>query len=553
MRGSLFTHACAAAAIFAAAVCAFAHGTSGIIEIEAIDARVDAQIPVSFGKEHKAYTSLARVLRKPSRPSKGLADDMTKLIAVLRAVSGPLAADPILRPALAAPEAEADAYLTDQAGDVAIASRRLERLPDRSKVQAALDAVRDAHVAGQARFAADDELGMLERYRVAGSELARAGALVQKLLAKQARRGSPGQPIAKGPAGTIDTLAGTGTAGFGGDGGSAQDASFYFPMDVAVEPASGLVYVCDYNNHRVRRIDADGKVRTVAGSGDLGDTEGPALTAKLHHPASVSFDPRSGEMYIAGWHVHRVIRLMSGLATNFQPVIQHYAGGVRGNAGDEGPVTSAEFDYPSCVTFDAAGGWYVSDQNNHRVRRVDPSGAIHALAGSGAPGFFGDDGPAALAELGNPDGDVDAPAGRCCLDPTEKFLYIADTSNHRVRRVDLTTHVITTFAGSAGVGADGDGGLATDATLDTPVDVDCDDAGNVYVCDRERHVVRRIDVETNVITTVAGVPGSSGYSGDGKAATLARLDRPNGIFIDRIRGRLYVADTGNSVIRVVWE
>ena len=138
--------------------------------------------------------------------------------------------------------------------------------------------------------------------------------------------------------------------------------------------------------------------------------------------------------------------------------------------------------YPACGTFDADGGWSVSDQNNFRVRRVDPSGAIHALAGSGAPGFFGDDGPAALAALGNPDGDVDAPAGRCCLDPTEKFLYIADTSNHRVRRVDLTTHVITTFAGSAGVGADGDGALATDATLDTPVDVDSNDADNVYAC-----------------------------------------------------------------------
>lgn len=548
MREARFLSLLTAAAILAAAVSAFAHGTSGILEIEEIDARVDAQIPVSFGKEHKAYVALARVIRKPSRPSRGLADDMTKLIAVLRACDGPLSHDPILRPALAAPEAAADAYLADQPGDVEIASRRLEREADRAKVKAALDDAVAAHAEGVARRAASDEMGMLASFRAAGSHLARAGALFSKLLAKQVRRGSPGQPVAKGPAGTIDTFAGTGTAGFGGDGGSPLDANFYFPIDVTVEPATGLVHVCDYNNHRIRRIDADGKVRTVAGQGDLGDTEGPALLAKLHHPASVSFHPLSGDLYIAGWHVHRVIRLVKATG-----MIEHYAGAVRGDAGDEGPVTAAEFDYPSCVTFDAAGGWYVSDQDNHRVRYVDPAGTIHALAGDGTPGFSGDDGPATDARLENPSGDADGPAGRCALDPAEKFLYVADTSNHRVRRVDLTTHVITTFAGTGSAGSAGDGGAATSASLDTPVDVDCDADGNVYVCDREAHVVRRIDRETNVITTFAGVPAISGYSGDGKAATSARLDRPSGIFMDRVRGRLYVADTGNSVVRVVWE
>src|SRR5689334_4219091 len=195
--------ACTAATVLVAAVSAFAHGTSGILEIEAIDACVDVQIPVSFGKEHRAYTTLARVLRRPSRPQKGLADDIAKLIAVLKACDGPLAADAVLRPALAAPEAKADAYLADAPADLAVAERRLERASDRAKVDAELAAAVAAHAAGVARRDAADEMGMLAQFRTAGAHLARAGALVQKLLAKQARRGAPGQPIAKGPAGSI--------------------------------------------------------------------------------------------------------------------------------------------------------------------------------------------------------------------------------------------------------------------------------------------------------------------------------------------------------------
>jgi DNA-binding beta-propeller fold protein YncE len=539
----------ASAAVLAAAAAAFAHGTSGIIEIEPIDARVDAQLGATTGKVHRAYAALARVIRKPSRKRYGLADDMTKLIATVKACSkGLLATDTVLRAALPAPEAQADQYLTDEPGDVQIAARHLERAADRAKVQAALDAADAAHAAGVARRGANDEIGMLADFRTAGAKLARAGALVQSLLAKQVRRSPPGQPLPKGPKGTIDTYAGTGTPGFAGDGGPALDAAFYFPMDVTTDPSTGLVYVCDFNNHRIRRIDADGKVRTVAGTGDLGDTEGPALQAKLHHPASITFHPTSGDLYIAGWHVHRIIRLLAATDT-----IEHYAGGVRGDAGDEGPVTAAEFNYPSCVTFDSAGGWYVSDQDNNRVRYVDPAGTIHAFAGTGTAGFAGDGGPALAAELQNPDGDVDSPAGRCALDPTEKFLYIADSSNHRVRKVDLTTHVITTFAGNGVAASDGDGGDAAASSIETPVDVDCDAAGNVYVCDRDASVVRKVDAASNVISTFAGVRDNAGYSGDGKSATLGRLDHPSGIFVDRVRGRLYVADTGNSVIRVVWE
>ena len=560
MRSPTINRFLTAATVLVAAVAAFAHNTSGIIEIEAIDSRVDAQLGATTGKLHRAYASLAKVIRKPSRKQLGLADDMTKLIATVKACAkGPLATDTVLHDAIPAPEQQADTYLSDEPSDVDIASRHLERAADRAKVQAALDAAAAAHAAGIARRDAGDEVGMLVQFRTAGARLARAGALVQSLLAKQVRRSPPGQPLATGPKGTIDTYAGTGVAGFAGDGGSARNAAFYFPMDITVEPSTGFLYICDFNNHRIRYIDQDGKVRTFAGSGDLGDTVGPALQAKLHHPSSIAFGPKDYSLYIAGWHVHRLLRVYFLIEPPSGYYVLRVAGtGVAGNTGDEGPAADATFNYPSCIVFGAAGDAYVSDQNNSRIRHIDKSGTldatgtIHALAGSGTSGFAGDDGPAVDAQLANPDGNVDSPAGRCCLDPTEKFLYIADTSNHRVRKVDLTTHVITTLAGGVVAGNDGDGGPATSATLDTPVDVDCDAAGNVYVCDRERHDVRRIDAATNVITTVAGVGGIKGYSGDGHAATSARLDRPNGIFVDRVRGRLYVADTGNSVIRVVW-
>jgi DNA-binding beta-propeller fold protein YncE len=557
MRVSLVSKAVPAAAVLVAAVLASAHETSGIIEIAAIDARVDAQLDATSGREHRAYAALAKIIRRPSRASLGLTDDVTKLIATLAACGkGPLATDAVLRDALADPETQCDTYLTNAPDGVSVAARRLERASDRASVQRALDASAAAHVDAIAHRDAADERGMLLRFRKAGSQLARAGRLVQTFLARQVRRKAPGQPLAKGPKGTIDTYAGTGVAGFSGDGGLPLNATFYFPMDVAVEPATGLVHICDFNNHRIRRIDADGKVRTIAGSGDLGDTEGPALTAKLHHPASIAFGPTDGLLYIAGWHVHRIIRLLEP-----SNVIEHYAGtGDPGNTGDDGPVTAATFNYPASIAFGAAGDWYVSDQNNNRVRHVDASGAIHAFAGTGVPGFFGDDGPALAAQLANTDGDVDGPTGRSCLDPTEKFVYVADTSNHRVRRVDVASGVITTFAGTGDVGAAGDGGPATSASLDTPVDVDCDADGNVYVCDREQDVIRRIDVATNVISRYAGIAGiphdgspTTHYAGDGQPATSARLNRPQGIFVDRVRGRLYVADTLNNVIRVVWE
>lgn len=537
----------AAATLVVAAATASGHGTSGIVDLDAIDARVDAQLDATSGAVHRAYARLARTIRRPSRPEQGVVDDVKKMIAVLRACDSSLADDAELRAALAAPEAQTDAYLAEEPGDVAVAVLRLEREKDRQKVTAALAGVTAFYEQAVAMRVAGNEKVMLDLYRNAGGGLARAGALVQHLLARQARRGAPGQPVAKGPRGTIDTFAGSGVPGTSGDGRGALDASFYFPMDVAVDPTTGLVHVCDYNNHRIRAIDADGKVRTVLAS-TLFPAPPGVPTAPLDHPAGIAFDAATGALYVAGWHGQAIVRMPA--SRDSAAVV---GGGVEGDAGDEGPVADAKFNYPSCIVLDAQGGWYVADQFNQRVRRVDPSGVVHPFAGTGTSGFSGDEGPALDAELSFPADAAGAPAGRVALSPDEKTLYIADTANHRVRAVDIASGVITTLVGDGTKGSGGDGGLASAAQLDEPVDVDCDAGGNVYVCDSGASVVRRVDVGLKTISTVAGVANVPGYSGDGHTATLARLDRPSGIDLDRVRGRLYVADTGNNVIRVVWE
>src|SRR5262245_24539762 len=215
MRRTTFNGFTTAAAVLAAAVLASAHETSGIIEIEAIDARVDAQLDATSGRERRAYAALAKVIRRPSRASLGLTDDVTKLLATLAACrKGPLSTDAVLRDALADPESQVDAYLTDAPDGVLVASRHLERASDRAAVRRALDASAQAHADGVARRDSVDERGMLLRFRTAGLQLARAGRLVQTLLARQVRRRAPGQPLAKGPTGTIDTYSGTGVAGF---------------------------------------------------------------------------------------------------------------------------------------------------------------------------------------------------------------------------------------------------------------------------------------------------------------------------------------------------
>jgi sugar lactone lactonase YvrE len=359
-----------------------------------------------------------------------------------------------------------------------------------------------------------------------------------------------GKPPAKGAAGVIETYAGTGVASFNGDGLPARETDFYWPQDVAVEPVSGLLHVVDWNNHRIRRVEDDGTVSPVMGVGELGDTNGPALEIRMNHPTDVAFHPVTGELHVATWHTDRVKRLVS--STHVVETVNK-PDGKRAFSGEGLHVSFAEFNLPSSVKFDAAGNMYVGDAGNRRVRRVDAStGVVTTIAGTGDAGFSGDDGQGTAATFNLPVGQSAQPAGRICVDPTNTYLYVADTDNHRVRRLDLVSGIIVTVAGNGTPAFAGDGLAATSASLFSPTDVDCDAAGNLYICDRDNHAVRRVDLGTGVISTVAGT-GVAGFEGDGGPGSAARLNLPSGIFVDRSSGRLFVADTFNGVVRVVWE
>ncbi|MEU0162336.1 RICIN domain-containing protein [Streptomyces sp. NPDC006261] len=221
--------------------------------------------------------------------------------------------------------------------------------------------------------------------------------------------------------GKIDTVAGTGTAGYSGDGGPAAGAQLNYPLGVAVD-STGILYISDHGNHRVRKISTDGKISTVAGTGVGGfkGDDGPAVSAQLNGPYALAVDD-ADILYITDGNNHRVRKVAADGA------ISTVAGkGTAGFSGDGGPAMSAQLNLPLGVVVDSAGALYISDYNNHRVRKVSPDGKITTFAGKGTAGFGGDGGPAAAAQLNNPFGlAVD------CVDT----LYIADHLNNRVRKV----------------------------------------------------------------------------------------------------------------------
>ena len=339
----------------------------------------------------------------------------------------------------------------------------------------------------------------------------------------------------------VFTFAGTGEAGDGGDGGPATEAQLSEPRGLAVD-GSGNLYVADSGNQRIRRIDAEGVITTIAGTGVRGSSGdgGPATEAQFAAPGGLAVDG-SGNLYVADWGNHGIRRIDAG------GVITTIAGtGVRGFSGDGGPATEAQFATPTDLAADGSGNLYVSDSANHRIRRIDAGGVITTIAGTGVRGFSGDGGPATEAQIAAP--------GGLALDGSGN-LYVADSGNNRIRRIDAEG-VVTTIAGSGpgfylGVPL-GDGGPATEAQLAAPIDLALDGSGNVYVTDLTAIRIRRIDAE-GVITTIAGsgpVFSQGGYSGDGGPATEAQFALPRGLAVDG-SGNLYVADSGNQRIRVI--
>lgn len=353
----------------------------------------------------------------------------------------------------------------------------------------------------------------------------------------------------------VSTVVGWFAAAFLGDGGRANLALLNGPTGVNIDPHNNM-YIADYNNARVRRVDAATNViTTVAGSSSVGDL-GQATRALVIEPGGTALDA-AGNLFIADQGNHRI------RVVGIHGVIETIAGvGASGFSGDGGIAIRARLNVPCDVKIDAAGNLYIADIGNLRIRRVDArTGVITTIVGTGQSGFSGDNGPATAATLNEPRGIALDAAGN---------LYIADLFNLRVRFVNLGAVPVTLYSGpnaltvqpgriitvvGTGVaGGSGDGGPGVKATINYPRGVAVDALGNLYVVEGGTGLhlasrVRKVDPTSGIITTVAGTT-QAGYNGDNIPATSAELNGPRGVVVDTV-GNLYIADTLNNRVRRV--
>jgi hypothetical protein len=331
----------------------------------------------------------------------------------------------------------------------------------------------------------------------------------------------------------ITTIAGgNDSIGNVGDGGPALSGRLYHPYKVALD-GRGNMFIADRDHNRIRKVDAAGNITTVAGNGSVGYSgdNGPATNAGLNSPFYVAVD-FAGNVYIPDTYNNRVRKV------NPSGIISTIAGtGTAGYNGDNIPATDAQLNIPSAIALDNKGNIYITDADNTRIRKISIFGIITTVAGTGAAGFSGDGGLAIACQLNNPYGLTFDFSGN---------LFFADLFNHRVRKIDLTG-IITTVAGSDSGGYSGDGGPATNAKL-MPLDVAADKAGNLYIPDGYGNHIRIVHTY-GIINDLAGT-GFSGFSGDGGIATLAELNAPSGVTADSM-GNLYIADFGNDRIRFI--
>jgi len=331
------------------------------------------------------------------------------------------------------------------------------------------------------------------------------------------------------------TFAGNGDAGNAGDGGVAMEAQLNNPAGVALD-AKGQLYIADMNNFRIRKIDDTGVIVSIAGIGekpDFGGDGNSALLAKLCSPRDITLD-NVGNLYFADVCSNRIRKI------DTNGIITTVAGnGERGYSGDGGPAITAQLNWPMGVAVDNAGNIYIADTKNQRIRRVDINGLITTIAGDGTlvevgpvmggtqvTGTYGGDGGFATdAQLSDPeDVTVDANGN----------VYIADTQNNRIRRVN-TDGIITTIIG------DGE-----PEQLNKPSGIAIDNLSRFYVADTDNHRIIKRDM--GGATTIIAGTGARGFSGEGELATTAKFNRPQAIAVNSA-GTVYIADTGNHRIR----
>jgi hypothetical protein len=352
--------------------------------------------------------------------------------------------------------------------------------------------------------------------------------------------------------GVICTWAGTGEQGFDGDGHALTESNFYWPIDITIDKKLGT-YVLDWNNHRVRLLKMDGTLKTVIGTDFVGDGPddlsdqtlpgAPGTSVNLNHPTQL-VPLLDGTLALVSWHNHKL--------RSYDPktgLVTVTCGGMPGFGGDGGPARKAQLNQPSQLAVDDDGTQYIVDQRNEVIRRIQPDGTIGTMAGTPTmAGNEGDGGPADKAKLNFPAGPNPLPAGGLALDGNGN-LFVSDTLNHTIRKIDLASNEITTIAGTGEPGFSGDRGAATEAKLNFPRKLAIGPDGRLYVADQMNNRIRAIDLKKGTITTVAG-NGKRGFSGDGGPPEDAKLDRPASITFGT-EGALYVVDTYNSRIRRV--
>lgn len=288
--------------------------------------------------------------------------------------------------------------------------------------------------------------------------------------------------------GIISTIAGNGREGYSGDGILASLTSLRYPEGLIGDNSDNL-YVVDSRNHRVRQINLEGIIATIAGTGVPGFSGdgGPAIKAMLYVPRDICID-LSGNIYVSDWGNQRIRRI------NPEGIITTVAGtGQPGFSGDGGSAMKARLNEPYGIAIDNSGNIYIADSENHRVRKISRDGVINTIAGTGVPGFSGDGRMAVKAQLNSP---------QAIFVATSNEIFINDEHNHRIRKISQNG-IIQTVAGNGKPGYSGDGGLATNASLNDPEYLWIDALGNIFITDGDNNLVRKVDIN-KIITTIAG-------------------------------------------------
>jgi len=329
------------------------------------------------------------------------------------------------------------------------------------------------------------------------------------------------------PGGVVTTLAGL-AGSWGSADGTGSAARFHYPYGVAVDSA-GNVYVADSYNDTIRKVTPGGAVTTMAGlAGSRGSADGTGSTARFNHPNGVAIDS-AGNVYVADSPNHTIRKLTPG------GLVTTLAGLAGGQGSADGTGSAVRFDNPNGVAVDNAGNVYVADCSNHTIRKATPDGVVTTLAGlAGNSGYA--DGGGSVARFNSPNGVTVDKAGN---------VYVADKLNHMVRKL-TSGGAVTTLAGQAGTPGSADG-TGSAARFYYPYGVAVDNTGNVYVADTSNHTIRKV-TPGGVVTTLAGLAGSWG-SADG-TGSAARFYQPFGVAVDGA-GNVYVADSYNHTIRRV--